>query len=499
MTAVYTNAQSILKKLDELRCYAAEKRPDVIMLTKTWTNSTIDDDFLKIHGYETIARSDREDTAGGRGGGIVVYARKEISCWKDEGTNGFNQSVSFRVKLDNEELSMHVVYRSPNSTRENDEALCSWLRDLSGKKIIFGDFNFPGIDWEAGRSDAKGRDFYNVCADTFLEQQVKEATHINGNRLDLVLTNITERIQEVRLDGRLGQSDHEILAVKVKCGREKKRPVQRYKDFNRANYREAREKFSKVDWEMELRGKGVNEMWERIQRELNFIVEECVPWKEKKGGDRPKWYNREVKVAIRKKRNAWNHWKKTKRGTDKEEYKKLEKEAKKIIWNRKKGLEKCIAKESKKNPKGFYSYINSGKNMRNKVGPLKVMTEGVEEIVVDPKRQAEILNDFYASVFTRSSGETPVKERGPEVAELGEICMGEERVKSTIERLRDQSAPGPDGIPNKLLKEMNNVLSHPLSILFSKSIQERAIPDEWRNTRVTPIYKKGPKSDPRQL
>ena len=77
-------------------------------MSKTWTNNNIDDDFLKIHGYETIARRDREDTAGGRRG-IVVYARKEISCWKEEETNGFNQSVSLRIKLDKEELSLHVV------------------------------------------------------------------------------------------------------------------------------------------------------------------------------------------------------------------------------------------------------------------------------------------------------------------------------------------------------------------------------------------------------
>ena len=62
------------------------------------------------------------------------------------------------------------------------------------------------------------------------------------------------------MDGRLGQSDHEIVAVKVQSGKQEKRTGQRYKDFNRANYKEARRKFSEVDWEVELRGKGMNEM-----------------------------------------------------------------------------------------------------------------------------------------------------------------------------------------------------------------------------------------------
>ena len=46
-------------------------------------------------------------------------------------------------------------------------------------------------------------------------------------------------------------------------------------------------------------------------------------------------------------KEAWNKWKKTKKMDDKEEYKRLEKDTKRLIWNRKKGLELCIAKEAK--------------------------------------------------------------------------------------------------------------------------------------------------------
>ena len=110
---VYTNAQSVLKKMDELRCYVAERNPDMILLTETWTNDTVSDDFLKLKGYEIIARNDRVDTAGGRGGGVLVYARKEINCWKEEKESGFNQSVSVRVKIGKTtEMAVHVVLRA---------------------------------------------------------------------------------------------------------------------------------------------------------------------------------------------------------------------------------------------------------------------------------------------------------------------------------------------------------------------------------------------------
>ena len=192
---MYTNKQIIIRKMDEFRCLAAENRPDMILLTETWTNDTITNDFLKLQGYEMVGREDRRDTIGGRGGGILVYARKEINCWRDEEENGFNQSISVRVEVEKGiELAVHMIYRSPNSTKRNDEELCKWIKKVKGKCLIIGDIN-------KGRSDARGREFYQVCCITFLEQLVKEATHRSGIILDLVLTNQGEKVREVKTGG----------------------------------------------------------------------------------------------------------------------------------------------------------------------------------------------------------------------------------------------------------------------------------------------------------
>ena len=46
-----------------------------------------------------------------------------------------------------------------------------------------------------------------------------------------------------------------------------------------------------------------------------------------------------------------------------------------------------------------------------------------------------------------------------------------------------------------MLKELQNELVTPLCILFNKSLQEGKIPDDWRTANVTPIYKKGKRSE----
>ena len=44
-----------------------------------------------------------------------------------------------------------------------------------------------------------------------MEEMVEFSTHIRGNCLDLIVTNIPERVSDVTEAGRLGQSDHSII------------------------------------------------------------------------------------------------------------------------------------------------------------------------------------------------------------------------------------------------------------------------------------------------
>ena len=55
ITIIYTNAQSVIKKIDELRALAALKNPDIIALTETWTHVEINNEYLHIEGYQITA------------------------------------------------------------------------------------------------------------------------------------------------------------------------------------------------------------------------------------------------------------------------------------------------------------------------------------------------------------------------------------------------------------------------------------------------------------
>ena len=82
------------------------------------------------------------------------------------------------------------------------------------------------------------------------------------------------------------------------------------------------------------------------------------------------------------------------------------------------------------------------------------------------------------------------------VPELTDVAVTESDVREALEEIKEGSAPGPDRISTKLIQELKEELLKPLTILFRKSMQEAKIPDEWRDAIVSPIFKKGSKTEP---
>ncbi|CAL4087000.1 unnamed protein product, partial [Meganyctiphanes norvegica] len=69
-------------------------------------------------------------------------------------------------------------------------------------------------------------------------------------------------------------------------------------------------------------------------------------------------------------------------------------------------------------------------------------------------------------------------------------------VYNILIHLKESSAPGPDTIHPKVLKECAANLALPLFLIFRHSLDSGFLPLDWKLANVTPIYKKGVKSDP---
>ncbi|KFV90887.1 hypothetical protein N327_12948, partial [Fulmarus glacialis] len=70
-----------------------------------------------------------------------------------------------------------------------------------------------------------------------------------------------------------------------------------------------------------------------------------------------------------------------------------------------------------------------------------------------------------------------------------------EMVSNLLHRLDIRKCMGPDGMHPRVLKELSEVITKHLSILYQLCWLTGEVPVDWRLVNVTPIYKKGQKED----
>ena len=130
-----------------------------------------------ILGYRLIGTNINPNDTGR---GMLIHISDGID-FQEQNTDPIvleNQIVD--LKLGNVKICLMSVYRSPNSTIENNSRLNKKIRTLGEsdrKTIRKGDFNYPKINWEEVSCNTE-----EECKEgLFLTQYVKEHIRITAN------------------------------------------------------------------------------------------------------------------------------------------------------------------------------------------------------------------------------------------------------------------------------------------------------------------------------
>ncbi|XP_048789274.1 uncharacterized protein LOC125687934 [Lagopus muta] len=187
----------------------------------------------------------------------------------------------------------------------------SWVRSLGHFPLVLvGDFNFPDICWNYNRADREqSRRFLKCAGDNFLTQPVRELMR-GRNILDLLFVNGKGLVGDVKIGGRLGHSDHEILDFSILV--EPQRGVSRTAtlDFWRADFKLFRTMVERVPW-VALESMGAQEGWEYFKEIVLKVQDLTIPMSQKMGrrARRPGWLNRDIWLELKNKREAYGLWK----------------------------------------------------------------------------------------------------------------------------------------------------------------------------------------------
>ena len=291
---------------------------------------------------------------------------------------------------------------------------------------------------------------------------------------------------------------HEVLTWTVVCSNSKQ-PTKTVKyRFDKADYDKMRSSFAAIDWNTELSNLSLEDTWNFVKYSIREAIRRFVPrtrpgMAKKPGSGRPPWMTAEVRLAVNSKSKAFQKYKKSREGKDYDCYIMARNKAKAEVRAAVKNYEKSIADGSKHNSKLFYNYVNS-KVKGNTTFPDIINASGVN--ISDNVDKANEFNNFFCSVFTDENPESELADnerRG--TAELVDIEFSCEDVGRILMNLKPDKSSGPDEVHPKVLKECAAELTYPLYVLFERSMQTGRVPAEWKIANVTPIHKKGIKSD----
>ena len=308
----YTNADTLTpQKICELESRIKAELQDIICITEMYpkfSKNELPEAAYSIAGYDMIM------TNNGRG--IIIYTANHLKVHKIEIEEEFSEHLWVKVNISKDHcILVGTIYRSPNSSSENNDKLCSLLREVSKIKhdhiMINGDFNMKQLNWATREVSGEKNSFqyklFDTINDTFLCENVKQPTRMRGSDkpscLDWVLSENPLCISDMMVDAPLGPSDHSLIPFNYDCVIEKCGSDEMHsRSFYNGDYKSMREDLATLNWELEFEGLTTQQSWDKFYGKINGLIERHVPKKKYTTSKKIPWYGREIRTLSKKKR-----------------------------------------------------------------------------------------------------------------------------------------------------------------------------------------------------
>ena len=500
------NINSLLKHFDEIRHLLFKFPFDIFAINESKIDDSITDGEISIPGFN-LMRKDRNRA----GGGVVLYIKESLSYIVR------NELVPDRLEMLCAEIirpfskSFFVCtwYRPPNSNMSLFNEYDVFLQKCESENkelIVVGDIN---CDVMKSPLDAHTQQFNFLSSLYQLDQLINKPTretNKSSTLIDLVLTNMKENISESGVI-HLGMSDHSLVYAVRKFVNSKHKPtVREVRDYKRFNAEFFLWDLAKLPWHVINQYSNPNECWRVWKSFFNDTLNMHAPIRRMrvKGNSVP-WITPEIKCMMRNrdyhkkyaiKHASQSHW---------EKFQLLRNKVNIEIRNAKSKYfhDKITDCSVMNDPKKTWKLINSllGKNTKS-INVNELLIDGIS--VSDRKSITEELNDYFISIGSKLAAEYEnepstnvdyppanynINQSSDTFLKFSPILV--DSVASTLRNLKACKATGLDKIPAKILKLSANIIAPSLTFIFNLSLATGIYIDEWKQARVTPIFKSG--------
>ena len=213
----------------------------------------------------------------------------------------------------------------------------------------------------------------------------------------------------------------------------------------------------------------------------------------------PNWINPEILQAIKTRD-------KHKKDKNTEQYKIWQNKVKSLLNQSKTDYFSETINNNHNNPRQLWCNLHdiTGKRQDHKTA---FINDVFGNTILDPEITANTFNTFFTSIYGQYQSnlnseydsktiDLNSESKIPDNTEFSISRVSTGFIKSQLENLKTNKATGIDDISAKFLKISAPIICQTLSKILNLSIQEGIYPEMLKKAKVTPIFKKGDKSDP---
>ena len=495
LSFVHYNIQSISSKLELL--HAELFHFDILAFTETWLSPSLDTDDLMLQSYNRPGRKDRVDD---NHGGVMLYV-KETILYKRRADLEIRGIENIWIELINnhKRILFGIFYRPPNSDTNYfsniEDSLALAVDTDIADIIVTGDFNLNVLNARTSRK------IESLCSQFSFYQSIDQPTHFTENSSSLIDIILVRNKDNLLLSGVADPFLSQDLRYHCpiygifRFSKPKIKSFSRHVwYYDRGNFNLLREKATVIDWQS-FQDKDINVFANNINSAIVSLAAECIPNRYIKVKLlEPPWITSFLKRHIRKRKRAYRKAKKTNSDSHWKIFKKLRNRVVTMIRDSKKAYYEKLVEKLKSNSlstKDWWSTLTTfiTPNSNSSIPPL----EYDNTIYADETDKANILNNYFQSQTILDETNAVLPDLMPSVinSELNTIVLTPLEVESVLKTLTVGKASGPNGLNNRILKELSSQLSFPLCSLFNQSIEAGILPVSYKEANVCPIPMKG--------
>lgn len=460
---------------------------DVAMLTETWLSSEIFDSEFVPKGYK-VFRGDRDR----RGGGVAILYKSSLQLFSMPDAQDI-EAVFCKAYINKARFILGVFYRPPNSSAAVLENLREYMHchvKSDDRILLAGDFNLPNIDWHTfslHSAHSIDNTIFDIVFTFDLLQMVNNFTRVQGavcSILDLFFVSGAIR-NAITCEVTNGISDHKAVLLSLSnVYPDHKNGVHLFPNFSRADDESILDMLAFYFDDFRNSTCNVNDLWLSFRGIVSECIQRFVPTIAKSSVHRNPWISRETlrlqrrlkRLKVKARTNVT--LKSIVEGTS-------EQLKQKIICDKEKYYGTILPSFIKTSPERFWRQITPKSSSTS-----GFMIDG--KCVSDETVVCSAFNKFFQSVFTKDNGCLPNFSISLPV--ISDVVISESGVFNLLLNVDTKKSPGPDKIPNAFLKRYAEWCAKYLYVVFTRSLRDGSLPDDWRTAEIKPLHKSGNKT-----